>query len=189
MNKNIGKESILQLRKKVLLKAHGNILEIGIGSGINLSLYPDNVLELTAIDSNVRAVPITRIRVKLISESACKMSFGDNSFDTVVSTFSLCSINNLEAALSEIFRVLKPGGQFLFLEHGKSKGKAVAFIQNVCNPLFNSFAFGCNINRSYMNQIKKSGFIVKEFTYAKAPIYPKILVGYIYYGVAIKPKE
>lgn len=186
MNKNIGKESILQLRKRVLSNAKGNILELGIGTGTNLSLYPNNICEITAIDIYVRHVSDGYIKVNLINESACKMSFLDNTFDTVVSTFSLCSIDDLEAAFHEIFRVLKPGGQLLFLEHGKSKGKISSILQNVCNPLYNVFAFGCNINRSYVTEMQKCGFELSAFSYERAPIYPRLLTGYVYMGVAQK---
>jgi len=189
LNKNIGKESILQLRKSLLSKAHGNVLEIDIGAGINLSLYPNNISEITAIDIYVRHVSDGYIKVNLKNESACKMSFSDNIFDTVVSTFSLCSINDLEAAFHEIFRVLKPCGQLLFLEHGKSKGKISSLLQNLCNPLYHVFAFGCNINRSYINEMQKCGFEICAFSYECAAIYPRFLTGYVYIGVAKKFKN
>ncbi|SHH37351.1 Methyltransferase domain-containing protein [Clostridium collagenovorans DSM 3089] len=186
MKKNIGSKAILGIRKGVLSKAHGKILEIGIGTGTNLPLYPSEVKRITAVDSYIRNVPSSLIKVDLINESACKMSFPENTFDTVVSTFALCSIDDLEISLNEIYRVLKPGGQFLFLEHGKSKNKYVSYIQNTFNPLYNIFAYGCNINRSYVNEIEKSGFVIEESVYEKAPIYPRILEGYIYRGVARK---
>lgn len=189
MKKNIGKKSILELRRKALSKAYGNILEIGIGSGTNLPLYPEHICEIMAVDNYVRQVPGGRIKVYLKDESACQMSFADNTFDTVVSTFSLCSIEDLDDAFAEMLRVLKPGGQFLFLEHGKSQGKVIAKLQNICNSLYNVFAYGCNINRNYTDLMQKCGFEIKEFSYKPAPIYPRFLTGYAYMGIAKKPEN
>ena len=80
MKKNIGKKSIIRLRQQALSKAYGNILEIGVGTGMNLSLYPKEVTEITAIDSWVREIPASEIRVNLVNESATQMGFKDNLF-------------------------------------------------------------------------------------------------------------
>lgn len=186
MKKNIGKKSIIRLRQQALSKAYGNILEIGVGTGMNLSLYPKEVTEITAIDSWVREIPAAEIHVNLVNESATQMGFKDNSFDTVVSTFTLCSIEDLDLALSEIYRVLKPGGQFIFLEHGKSKNKGIAAIQELLNSLNKILALGCNINRSYIDNMKKAGFTIEEFNFKSEPIYPRILSGHVYQGRAKK---
>ena len=158
MKKNIGKKTIVSLRKDILSNAYGNILEIGIGTGINLSLYPQNITEITAIDNWIREVNTLQLKVHIVTGSVTEMSFEDDTFDTVVSTFTLCSIKDLDVALSEIYRVLKPHGQLIFLEHGVAQNKWVVFLQNICNPLFNLFALGCNINRSYIEDLKKSRF-------------------------------
>ena len=191
MKKNIGKKTIGSLRKDILSKAYGNILEIGIGTGINLSLYPQNITEITAIDNWIREVNTLQLKVNIVTGSVTEMSFEDNTFDTVVSTFTFCSIKDLDVALSEIYRVLKPNGQLIFLEHGVAQNKWIVFLQNICNSFFNLFALGCNINRSYIEELKKVGFTISALSFEKGPISPKILAGYIYRGVAKKliPKE
>ena len=185
--KNIGSKPILKLRKDILSKANGHILEIGIGSGTNLMLYPKNVKEIVAVDCYVREIPQTELKVNLYPESVCNMHFEDATFDTVISTFSMCSIDYLDDALKEIYRVLKPGGQFLFLEHGKSQKKTCAFLQNAFNGLYNTLAYGCNINRDYTKPLKQYGFELNELVYEEAPIHPRFLTGYVYKGIAVKP--
>ncbi|MBP1762730.1 MAG: Methyltransferase type 11 [Firmicutes bacterium] len=189
MKKNIGKPSILRLRKMMLARAYGNILEIGIGTGINLPLYPKQVYEITAVDTYIRKVPENCIKVHLFNESVNQMSFADNTFDTIVSTFSLCSMEDLDGAFAEMLRVLKPGGQLLFLEHGKSQGEITSMLQNLCNPIYNAFAYGCNINRDYTASMQKCGFTILECVIVPAPIYPRFLTGYAYMGVAVKPEK
>lgn len=189
MSKNIGKRSILALRRKVIANANGRILEIGIGGGLNLTLYPKEVCQITTVDNYVRQINHSGIAVDIIHASSDNLPFDNNSFDTVVSTFSLCSMWNLEQVLGEIYRVLEPDGQFIFLEHGKAKNKFAIMLQNICNPLYNTFAYGCNINRQYQKELTACGFKLIEFNYKRAPIYPRILTGYVYYGVAKKPIE
>ena len=141
MEKGIGTEEINQLRKMLVMKAQGNVLEIGFGTGLNLNYYSKEVVSLTAIDnalSDRRRLKNEALHLNLQVMSAEKMDFASESFDTVVSTFTLCSIPHLDQAVQEIFRVLKPGGKFLFLEHGKSWKKTAAVIQNLSNPFFSS---------------------------------------------------
>lgn len=134
----------------------------------------------------VRKINSPDLEVDLVSASADSLPFNDESFDTVVSTFTLSSVQHLEKVLAEIFRVLKPDGQFIFLEHRKSKNKLIIILQNVFNPIYNRFAYGCNINRKYQKQLIDCGFSLLTFNIEKAPIYPRLLTGYIYWGVAKK---
>ncbi len=189
MKKNIGKKSILELRKKILSDAKGEILEIGIGEGTNLTLYPEHVDQITAVDNYIRKIDSSNINVNLIYASADFLPFDDNSFDTVVSTFVLCSVENLSKVLAEIYRVLKPGGQFVFLEHGKAKDKLTSMIQNMFNPFYNIFAYGCNINRQYKYEMVQCGFQLLKFECEKADIYPRVLTGYVYTGKVNKPEK
>ena len=186
MKKNIGKQSIMKYRKQAIMNAKGETLEIGIGEGLNLALYPKNIQRITAVDNYVREIKSSDIEVNLVSTSADNLPFNDASFDTVVSTFTLCSVQHLDKVITEIFRVLKPDGQFILLEHGKSKNKLIIILQNVFNPLYNRFAYGCNINRQYQKQLIDCGFSLLTFNIEKAPIYPRLLTGYIYWGVAKK---
>jgi len=186
MNKNIGKKEIIELRRNLLKQVEGNILEIGIGTGINLYLYPKEINSITAIDLYVRKLPLTNVSVSLFNDTAEKMHFPDNSFDTVVSTFTLCSTKEIDLALLEIKRVLKSNGKFIFLEHGQSKKDTVRKIQNLFNPIYTCLAYGCNINRNYRNAIEKAGFNIEKYAIKNAKIYPEILTGIIHEGIAIK---
>lgn len=189
MKINIGKPAILEYRRRLLKNAKGNILEIGIGAGTNLTVYPKEISSITAVDPYIRELPKSNISVTLLPESAEKMSFKDNTFDTVVSTFCFCSTNNLAIALKEIYRILRPGGRLLFLEHGKATNKSCQTLQKIFNPLYNIFAYGCNITRSYTEEMKRAGFHIVECEVYKAKVYPRMLVGYLYEGIAEKQEE
>ncbi|MFT5874453.1 MAG: ubiquinone/menaquinone biosynthesis C-methylase UbiE [Clostridium sp.] len=186
MKKNIGRAEILEYRRHMLENASGSILEIGIGTGLNLNLYPDDITEITAIDPLVRKLPISKISVKLYPDSAEKLHFEDNTFDTVVSTFTLCSIPNIDIALAEIARVLKPNGQFIFLEHGRATSEFIRSIQVLANPFFNLLAYGCNITRNYEEALNNAGFILNKYKIYRASIFPKEIAGYLHEGVAKK---
>ncbi|MGE5327880.1 MAG: class I SAM-dependent methyltransferase [Deltaproteobacteria bacterium] len=185
MNKIIGKDEIMKHRCHTLKNAKGEILEIGIGTGLNLNLYPNEVTEITAIDPFIRELPQTKIFVKLYPDIAEKMHFQDDSFDTVVSMFTLCSVQNMDAVLAEIARVLKPNGRFIFLEHGRATTKFIRGIQILVNPFFNLFACGCNITRNYEKALMKAGFIINQYQVYRASIFPKVIAGYLYEGVAV----
>lgn len=189
MNKNIGNPEIMDYRHRLLKNASGNILEIGIGTGLNLNLYPSRITEIMAIDPFVRELPSSPVLVNLYPDVAERMHFEDNSFDTVISTFSFCSVNNLQKCLKEIARVLKPGGKLLFLEHGKADTRFARQLQKACNPFFNILACGCNINRDYKQILSEASFGIEQYNLYKVNIYPKILVGYLYEGVARNDKH
>ena len=186
MNMSLGKTAIYNYRKEILTHAYGSILEIGIGMGSNLKCYPDSVKRITAIDSYVRKIDSESVAVDLYDYHCEDMKFEDHSFDTVVSTFCLCSVDSMETTLKEISRVLKPGGQLLLLEHGKSDNKVIQKLQNLFNPLFKIFACGCNINRDYFQVAEKMGFSWKERKTFKANLMPSFLAGFLYQGVAVK---
>lgn len=189
MNKSIGTAEIMEYRRHMLDYVNGNILEIGIGTGLNLNLYPKDVTEITAIDPFVRELPQAKITVKLYPDIAEKMHFDDNTFDTVVSTFTLCSIQNLHTVLAEISRVLKPNGRFIFLEHGKATTKFISSIQTLANPFFNLFACGCNITRDYKKALINAGFNLERYQVYRASIFPKSIAGYLYEGVAVNETD
>ena len=114
-----------RLRSEVLTAADGDVLEIGIGTGLNLEHYPAHVHRLTAVDPGVGVSRIARRRIKggridvdLRVQTAEELPFDDGRFDCVVSTWTLCSIQQAQRAVSEIWRVLRPGGRYIFLEHG-----------------------------------------------------------------------
>lgn len=189
MDKNLSSEEIKQERKSILSYAKGEILEIGIGTGNNLPFYPKQVKKITAIDSYVRAIKSEKIEVDIKPYSSEDMKFADNSFDVVVSTFCLCSVNDVEKTLQEIKRVLRPGGQLLLLEHGRAEKKYAQGIQKIGNPFFNVLACGCNINRDYFAALKEQGFRLEKKSYRKCKIQPAILAGYLYKAIAVVDEE
>lgn len=186
MNRRLGADGVRQLRRKVLSTACGAVLEIGFGSGLNLDCYPDHVRAITAIDPGPASSvpPCAGRQVCLQAMSAESMQFPDNCFDSVVSAFTLCSIADLAAALDEIRRVLKPGGQFIFLEHGKSPNRWVAALQDLFNPFYNTLACGCNVNRDILKMIAASGLRVRS---SRSVQYPFLISGLYFYGTAVKP--
>lgn len=184
--------SLMAHRKDILTHVRGDILEIGFGTGLNLPCYPDFVREITVLETNegmnllanerMRKSPI-HVHFKLLSAET--LPFQDKTFDSIVSTFTFCSIRNIDAAMKELYRVLKPNGQLLFLEHGLSPDKRVGFMQSFLNPFYKLFSDGCNLNRNMIHIIEKPGFkiISQEQFYEKGMIK---LAGYLYKGIAIK---
>lgn len=164
LNASLNRNDIIQLRRELLSTAAGDVLEIGFGSGLNLPFYPEGIRSITAIDPClVEPSPVSKdIPLRIIKMSAEKMLFPDENFDTVVSTYTLCSIPNPQHALQEVARVLKPEGKFLFLEHGRHPNRVIACIQNMVNPFYRIFAFGCNVNRDMPYLITGSGMRIVE---------------------------
>ena len=132
---------IERLRREVLAKANGEILEIGFGTGLNLGHYPEHVRHLTAVDPGVGMTRIARRRIErshidvdLRVQTAEELPFEDGRFDCVVSTWTLCSIQEPGRAVSEIGRVLRPGGHYFFLEHGLGDDPGVQRWQRRLTP-------------------------------------------------------
>ncbi|WP_227498606.1 class I SAM-dependent methyltransferase [Synechococcus sp. PCC 7336] len=180
-------------RRDVLSRAKGQVLEIGFGTGLNLPYYPASVEQLTAIDANPGTMAIARRRLKqakipveratLNGES---LPMADASFDTAVSTWTLCSIANVSQALQEVRRVLKPGGELLFIEHGLSPDRPVEVWQNRLNGLQKAIADGCHLNRNIPEIVEAAGLKLTQLESFYADGMPKF-VGYSYKGVATKP--
>ena len=138
-----------QYRQEVLAKVEGEVLEIGFGTGLNLSFYPDAINEIITVDNNPGVHKLAQKRIdkssitvdhRILSGENLPMT--DNSFDSVVSTWTLCSIEKVEQAVNEIHRVLKPGGKFFFIEHGLSNEPSIQTWQNRLNPKHNVIAEG-----------------------------------------------
>lgn len=178
-------------RQEVLADVTGEVLEIGFGTGLNLSYYPDHIHKLVTVDANpgVQALAQKRIESSSITVdhrvlSGENLPMEDNSFDSVVSTWTLCSIAKVEQALKEIYRVLKPGGRFFFVEHGLSREPQVQVWQNRLTPLQKIIADGCHFNRNIRQLIENQfNTVTLEEFYAEKE--PKI-VGYLYKGIATK---
>ena len=178
-------------RQEVLAKVEGEVLEIGFGTGLNLSFYPDAINEIITVDNNPGVHKLAQKRIdkssitvdhRILSGENLPMS--DNSFDSVVSTWTLCSIEKVEQAVNEIHRVLKPGGKFFFIEHGLSNEPSIQTWQNRLNPIQNVIADGCNLNRNIRSIVQQqfSQVNVEEFYADKTPKF----MGYMYKGVAVK---
>jgi len=161
-----------EFRGETVGLARGEVLEIGFGTGLNLAYYGEGVASLSAIDPLEEFHP--RVQERLESapfpvehfglRADRSLPFDPSRFDCVVSTYTLCSIPQVDAALDEIRRVLKPEGQFLFLEHGLSDRPHTARWQNRLNPLWCRFADGCNMNRRIDDLISRSGFEIEGLT-------------------------
>jgi len=192
MNLMMSGEEFQKQRRAVLQSASGKILEIGFGSGLNLPHYPDTVESIVAIDPNpgmnrYTAKQINKSKIKVDREilSSESLPMASDSFDSVVSTWTLCSIDNIQLALSEIKRVLKPGGHFIFLEHGLSPEESVCRWQNRLNGIQKIIGDGCHLNRDIKKLIREAGFIQLEVENYYFPRAPRIM-GYMYRGLATK---
>ena len=178
-------------RRVALASARGEVLEIGFGTGRNFPLYPTSVSRVLAVDCErmqprkvldriaASPVPITPI----YQDASRRLPFGDNSFDTVVTTFTLCSIDDVESACREIGRILKPTGSYLFLEHGHSTNPKVARQQDLLAPVVRVVGAGCRMNREIDRLISDSGLQILALDRFAMPNTPRIL-GEMYRGVA-----
>lgn len=163
-------DSSMRQRMKVIPLATGNVLEIGIGSGLNLPIYNnENVKHLTGIDPSKELWVKNIIDTKnLPFEFAFTEAFAenipeeDNKFDTVVITYALCTISDPNKGLAEIRRVLKPNGKLIFCEHGKAPDKVIQKWQNLINPLWKNISGGCNLNRDIPLIIQENGFKINN---------------------------
>ena len=169
-------------RRTALGAARGSVLEIGYGTGLNLPHYPSAVERLTVVDPNpmladrvARRISEARMPVEQFQlDASGRLPFEDASFDSVVTTFTLCSIGEVEPALREMRRVLRPEGEYLFLEHGRSADPRVAKRQDFFNPIQRRFAAGCNVNRPIDRLIREGGFTMVELDRYLMPHTPRI---------------
>lgn len=157
------------VRKMWVSQARGDVLELGIGSGLNLPFYSADVRHVYGVEPSLEMQLIARKRlnvnhrVDFLSQSAeDTLPLAEASIDTVVSTWSLCTIPDAQRALWEARRALKPDGCFIFVEHGRSTDAAVVAWQNRLNPVWNRIAGGCNLNRKIVELIEGAGFRVTE---------------------------
>ena len=190
-DKCCGTKPINYQRKKVVPLAKGVVLEVGIGSGLNIPFYnKNNIEQIIGLDPseelNVLAKRVADdngIQIDFLINGAEDIDLSDNSVDTILITYTLCTIPNLNKSMSEMKRVLKPGGKFIFCEHGIAPDINIIKWQRRINPIWGIFFGGCNINRNIPKIISESGFNISNLNQMYLPSTPKI-VGYNYWGEA-----
>jgi ubiquinone/menaquinone biosynthesis C-methylase UbiE len=179
-------------RHALLSNVEGTVFEIGFGTGLNLQHYPETVSKITTADINpgmnkramerIAESPITVDHNVINGES---LPFEDESFDTVVCTWTLCSIKDVDAALQQVRRILKPDGKFLFVEHGLADDPKVRKWQHRLNPLQQRIGDGCNLNRNMKELIQDNHFSFSELETFYMPKSPRF-AGFMYQGMATK---
>lgn len=185
---------VMKLRSQIVPRARGRVLEVGMGSAINLEFYDQSQVEMVyglepSEGMRRKALPnLNRspIAVEWLDLPGEKIPLEDNSVDTVLLTFTLCTIPDWHAALLQMKRVLKPGGDLLFLEHGEAPHETVRKWQHRITPGWKMFAGGCHLNRQIADLIRHAGFEIQELENLYMPNAPKI-AGFIYKGRATKP--
>ena len=192
-NKCCSTKPINYQRNKVVPLANGLVLEIGIGSGLNIPFYNKNNIEkVIGLDPseelNFLAKKIAKknnIEIDFIISGAEDIALPDNSVDTILITYTLCTIPDLDNSMAEMKRVLKSDGKFIFCEHGIAPDQNIVKWQSRINPIWKAIMGGCNINRNIPKIISDGGFDITNISEMYLPSTPKI-VGYNYWGIAEK---
>jgi ubiquinone/menaquinone biosynthesis C-methylase UbiE len=171
-------EQLRPYRKRVVSATHGRVLELGIGSGLNLPLYPDSVERVVGIDPSpgllrfaAEAARRSAPETELIEGTAEKVPLENRSMDCAVVSWTLCSVMDPDRALSEIRRVLKSDGILSFVEHGLSPDKRIRRWQHWLTPVWCRCAGNCHLNRPTASLVERSGFRLErlETGYARGP--------------------
>jgi ubiquinone/menaquinone biosynthesis C-methylase UbiE len=187
---SMGQTQLVPYRSRVVSNATGRVLEIGIGSGLNLPFYSQSVNEIVGLDPSPRLLEMadeaarrSSVPVELIEGTAEAIPIEAASIDTVVTTWTMCSIPNLDQALQEVRRILRPSGRLLFVEHGLSPDPRVAWWQDRLTPVWMHLSGGCHLNRAIEDVIKRAGFSIEQLDkgYLTGP---KIMT-FVYEGLAI----
>lgn len=159
------KKDVTEWRQRVVPAARGRVLEVGIGSGLNLPFYSSAVEAVWGLDPSAELLRMARkaagtapFAIELVNQSAEEIRFDDRHFDSVVTTWTLCSIPDPMRALGEMRRVLKPDGELIFIEHGLAPEPGVARWQRRLGPLWGRVTGGCNLDRDIERIIRGAGF-------------------------------
>jgi ubiquinone/menaquinone biosynthesis C-methylase UbiE len=196
MNKACNTTETRRIRAAVCAPLAGDVLEIGFGTGLNLEHLPPSVTRLRAVDPLETGrdlasdrLAASRVEVDFVGIDGQSLELEDDSVDTALSTWTLCTIPDASVAVREIGRVLRPGGTFHFAEHGRAPDAKVERWQDRLNGLQNRLACGCNLNRDIPAVIESGGMAITRLDtfYAKGD--PKVL-GWTYQGIAeVSPPE
>ncbi len=191
INAACGSRAITSERRKVVPLARGRVLEVGMGSALNLPFYnPDQVEWVWGLEPSVGMrrkaqgnLERSPVEVRWLDLPGEQIPLEDRSVDTVLLTFTLCTIPDWRAALAQMHRVLKPDGQLLFCEHGLAPDASVRQWQNRINPVWKKLCGGCNLNRSTTGALESGGFRIAELHNAYLPKTPRF-AGYLSRGLA-----
>lgn len=182
--------TLRQIRRRVCARASGDVLELGFGSGLNLAHLPPDVTGLWTVEPSSVAVRLANGRmraapvpVRCAGLDGQHLDLPDERFDTVLSTFTLCTIPDPALALREARRVLRPGGRLVFAEHGLAPDASVVARQRRLDPLQKRVAGGCHLTRPIDKLVQASGMTFSTLQTAYVPRVPRPL-GYLYEGVA-----
>ena len=191
INAGCGSKPIQKQREKVLPLCYGTVLEVGSGSGLNFSFYDStSVSKIYALEPDQEMLRQARIEansldldIEFLQSSAERIPLEESCIDSVLLTYTLCSIANPDLALKEMRRVLKESGKLIFCEHGVAPDKHIKRLQNVMNYFYPYFAGGCNLNRDIPDLLWRNGFHFTEVETMYLPGTPK-WSGFNYWGVA-----
>ena len=180
-------------RDKIVPLAEGVVLDVGIGSGLNIPFYnKTKIKQLYGLDPSKELLDIAKsvakekkLEIEFLECGAESIPLPDKSIDNVLITYTMCTIPDVAISNSEIMRILKDDGKLLFCEHGLAPDKNIAKWQKRINPLWSKIAGGCNLNRDIPNLISSSGFKILNMEEMYLPGTPKF-AGYNYWGVAKK---
>ena len=173
--------------------AKGKVLDIGIGSGLNIPFYnSDKIDKVIGIDPSHELIELakelandSKASIELVIGSAESIPYPDNFFDTVLVTYTMCTIPNVAIANKEMWRVLKDDGRLIFCEHGLAPDKKISKWQNRIDPFWGKIAGGCHLNRDIQKLITDAGFSFESLDKMYLPSTPKF-AGYNYWGVSKK---
>jgi ubiquinone/menaquinone biosynthesis C-methylase UbiE len=156
-------------RAKLCQGLYGRVLEIGFGTGLNLRHYPAGVTEIMVVEPSAKAMRVAEPRkavisipVKQVGLDGAELDLPDDSVDCVLSSYTLCTIPDVESALLEVRRVLKPEGALHFLEHGRAPTESVRRWQRRLHPVHSRIAAGCHLDRPIDDLISNAGLIIRE---------------------------
>jgi ubiquinone/menaquinone biosynthesis C-methylase UbiE len=169
-------KQLVPFRERVIGAAQGRVLEIGVGSGMNLPFYRPPVREVLALEPAARLVTMARsasratgVPVNFLEASAEAIPLDQHSVDTIVTTWTLCSIPQAATALAEMRRVLRPAGKLLFVEHGMAPDERVRWWQDRLTPVWRHFSGGCHLNRPIRSMIEGAGFRIDRIETGNIP--------------------
>jgi ubiquinone/menaquinone biosynthesis C-methylase UbiE len=185
VNLACGSKDMVQHRQRACAGLNGEVVEIGFGSGLNIDLYPEAVTRVAAVEPSdvgwwlaAKNLAKARVPIERSGLDGQSLPFEDDSFDSALSTWTLCTIPDGVAALKELRRVLKPGGTLHFVEHGLAPDEKVQRWQHRLNPLEQKIAGGCNFNRVIPQMVTDAGFTMTDLDQFYAKGAPKFAAAF-----------